>query len=96
MTDEQCESCGQDKPSTIAAVVNGKYYHHICPKCLGGVNVSGGSASFDRRRGYEDNAQDTVQPYDSVGPNSEFARLYPEAAKKVYKPEVLEQLKRKF
>lgn len=98
MTDELCESCKQEKPGTIAAVVNGTYYRHVCSRCLHGDmdKISGGVASFNRRRDYEDNAQDTVQPYDSVGPNPEFLRLYPDAAKKVFSPEIIEQLKKKL
>lgn len=91
-----CESCHQTKPNTTAAVVNGVYYRQVCQRCLGGTDISSGAASFNRRRDYEDNAQDTIQPYDSVGPNVEFLRLYPDTARKVFKPEVIEQLKKKL
>lgn len=95
---ELCESCHQLKPDTVAAVVGGIYHRNVCQCCLVGDvdQISGNAASFDRRRGYEDNAQDTIQPYDAKGPNSEFARLYPDKAKQVFKPEVLEELKRKM
>lgn len=98
MTDEICGSCGMDKPDTLPAVVNGTYYRHVCSRCLHGEvdKISGGVASFNRRRDYEDNAQDTVQPYDSVGPSVEFYRLYPDAARKVFSPEIIEQLKKKL
>lgn len=96
MTDELCESCQQDKPHTVAAMVGGRYYRHICQKCLGTEDVTSSSAGYARRRDYEDNAQDTIQPYDAVGPNKEFLRLYPEAAAKVFSPETIEQLKKKL
>lgn len=96
MTDELCQSCHLDKPNTVAGLVNGRYYQHICPRCLGNEDISSSAAGYDRRRGYEDNAQDTIQPYDAVGPNPEFYRLYPEAAAKVFSPEIIEQLKKKI
>lgn len=80
-------------------MVNGKYYKNICAFCLGNQEdeLSGGSASYERRRGYEDNASDTIQPYDANGkPRIEFARLYPDSALKVYGAEVMEELKRKI
>jgi hypothetical protein len=93
-----CESCKQPKVNLKTALVGGIYYGNVCPDCLGDEadEVSSNAAGYDRRRGYEDNAQDTVQPYDANGPNSEFARLYPNQAKKVFTPEVLERLKRKM
>ena len=82
----------------VSAIAGGVYYAHICRGCLGGYNedVSSNSAGYERRRGYEDNAQDTIQPYDANGPNPEFARLYPRQAAKVFSPETLEKLKRKI
>lgn len=94
-----CESCGKSFINTIVAMVNGKYYKSICSACIGYSEdeISSNAAGYDRRRGYEDNAQDTVQPYDAVGkPNVEFLRLYPRAAAKVFGPAVTEQLKRKI
>jgi hypothetical protein len=93
-----CESCKQERDSTVAAVVSGVYYRDICKVCVTqvGESFSSGVASFDRRRGYEDNAHDTVQPYDAAGPNPEFYRLFPNQAKKVFSKEVIEQLKRKI
>lgn len=93
-----CESCGTMK-HTKTAVVNGKYYKNICGRCIGGSDdgVSSGSAGYERRRGYEDNAQDTIQPYDANGqPRVEFYRLYPEAAAKVFTPAEIAQVKRKI
>lgn len=97
MTKHACESCLKLR-ETSTAVLAGHYYKHVCKACLGGTDdrLSGGSASFERRRGYEDNAQDTIQPYDGDKPNPEFLRLYPEAAAKVFKPEVINNLKRKL
>lgn len=96
MTDEPCESCHLDKPDTKAAYLNGRYYRHICPKCLGqGDTITSSAAGYERRRGYEDNAQYTIQPYDANGkPRAEFYRLYPQAAGKVFKASELEQVKR--
>lgn len=93
-----CESCHKPKVDTVSAVVGGIYYHNVCQRCLVGDvdQISGNAASFDRRRGYEDNAQDTIQPYDAKGPSQEFARLYPDKAKQVFKPDVLAELKRKM
>lgn len=94
-----CESCGKERLNTKTALVNGKYYKNICAHCLGEFDddISSGSAGYERRRGYEDNAQDTIQPYDANGkPRVEFARLYPQAALKVFGPEVMQQLKRKI
>lgn len=93
-----CESCHTLKQETVSAVVGGIYYRHVCQRCLVGDvdQISGNAASFDRRRGYEDNAQDTIQPYDAKGANVEFARLYPDKAKQVFKPDVLTELKRKM
>lgn len=94
-----CQSCHKPKLHTKTAMVGGKYYKHICESCLGTSDddLSSGAASYDRRRQYEDYAQDTIQPYDANGkPRVEFYRLYPEAALKVYGPEVVAQLKRKI
>lgn len=63
---------------------------------MGDSIPSSGAASFNRRRGYEDYADETVQPYNAAGPNPEFARLYPEAAAKVFDASTLEKLKSKF
>lgn len=94
-----CESCGTMK-HTKTAMVGGKYYRHICAPCIGDTEsddvVSSGGAGYDRRRGYEDNAQDTIQPYDANGPNPEFARLYPRQAAKVFDKQTLDKLKRKI
>lgn len=91
-----CDSCGKRKANTITAMVNGVYYPHVCRNCLGGDDTSSNAAGFDRRRQYEDNAQDTIQPYDAAGPNPEFLRLYPDTAKKVFSPEIIKELKRKI
>lgn len=92
-----CELCLEAR-DTRAAVVAGKYYPSICSSCLNGSNdsYSTGAQSFDRRRQYEDHAQDTIQPYDAKGPNLEFFRQYPEQSKKIYNKATIEQLKRKI
>jgi hypothetical protein len=94
---QKCESCGLVKPHLRTAVVGGKYYKHICTSCIGGTNLNTMSAGYDRRRGYEDNQQDTIQPYDAAGnANVEFLRMYPEQAAKVFDKATIEQLKRKI
>lgn len=93
----KCESCKQAKPSLKTAVVQGIYYANICSSCLGTTDVSSNAAGFERRRGYEDNASDTVQPYDATGsPRAEFFRLYPDTARKVFTPAEIEQVKREI
>lgn len=95
-----CLNCNQEKHSSTfkTAVVGGVYFKHICNDCLSVPldGVSSIAASHERNRQYEDNAQDTIQPYDAAGANPEFLRLYPDAAKKTFSPEVIEQLKRKL
>jgi hypothetical protein len=96
---EQCQSCNKQVSNYRTAVVNGTYYKVICARCLGDTHddISSNAAGFERRRGYEDNAQDTIQPYDANGqPRSEFARLYPDTAKKVFTDDELQQVKRKI
>lgn len=94
-----CDLCHKSRSHTKTAMVNGKYYKSICDNCLGLAEdeISSNAAGYERRRGYEDFAQDTIQPYDANGkPRVEFYRLYPKAALKVFGPEVVEQLKRKI
>lgn len=94
----KCESCEAPNVPLKTAVVDGKYYKGVCGRCLhdNTNEVSSNAVGFDRRRQYEDFAQDTVQPYDAAGPNVEFYRLYPEAAAKVFSPEVIDKLKHKL
>lgn len=94
-----CQSCHKQYSHTNTALVGGKYYKSICDNCLGDSenDISGNAASYERRRGYEDYAQDTIQPYDANGkPRVEFLRLYPDSALKVYDPEVVAELKRQI
>jgi hypothetical protein len=92
-----CSRCLQVKPDCITAVVHGEYYSRVCRACLGTTDISSSAAGYERRRGYEDNAQDTIQPYDATGaPRSEFFRMYPDAARKVFTPSEIEQVKRKI
>jgi hypothetical protein len=82
-------------------MIGGKYYPNICKECVarleGDNSFSSGFQGFDRRRQYEDYAQDTVQPWDANGkPSVEFLRLYPESAAKQYSKEILEELRRKL
>lgn len=93
-----CELCGEGR-DTITAYVQGIYYKHICDGCVGisDDGISSNAAGYDRRRTYEDNAQDTIQPYDANGkPRVEFLRLYPEAALKVFGKARVNELKRKI
>lgn len=85
----------------ISAYINGEYYPTITRSELNALQsdsqLSSGSQSFDRRRQYEDLAQDTVQPYDAGGnPRPEFYRLYPRQAEKVFTKDEIEQVKRKL
>jgi hypothetical protein len=94
-----CDSCHIPKTHTKTAIVGGKYYKNICNNCLVGSDdgVSSGVAGYERRRGYEDNAADTIQPFDANGkPRLEFLRLYPQAALKTFGREVVDELKRKI
>lgn len=92
-----CESCLKLTTKTHTAVVNGRYYRYVCADCLGGKDeTSGGVASYNRRRDWEDNASNTIQPYTAEGPNLEFLRVYPDKAAKIFKPSELAQLKRKI
>lgn len=94
-----CELC-KSKTDCISSLIEGKYYKHICSSCVhnqqGDFSVSSGFQGFDRRRQYEDLAQETVQPYTASGPNPEFYRLYPKSAAKVFTPAEIEQVKRKL
>lgn len=85
---------------TISAVINGKYYPSITRAELaamqGDSHMNSGAAGFDRRRTYEDHADETIQPYNAAGPNAEFLRLYPESAEKVFNKETIEKLRRKL
>lgn len=86
---------------TLSALVNGKYHKNICRSCLdtlrGDNTYSDGYQSHERRRMYEDLAQDTVQPYDAAGkPRSEFYRLYPQAAEKTFTKDEIRQVKRQL
>lgn len=85
---------------TISAYINGKYYPSITRSELNALQTdsgfSSGHQSFDRRRQYEDLAQDTVQPYNAKGANSEFYRLYPKQAEKIFTKEEIEEVKRKI
>jgi hypothetical protein len=94
----KCESCGNERLGTITAVVKGKYYSSVCSNCLASPSstLNSTSAGYERRRGYEDNAQDTIQPYDAAGPNPEFYRLYPKQSEKVFSKAQIEELKRKI
>jgi hypothetical protein len=95
--DNSCQSCHAE-PGTRTAVVNGKYYAHIGLRCLGQSEdtVSSNAAGNERRRQYEDFAQDTIQPFDAKGPNPEFFRMYPASAAKVFTPQQIEDIKRKL
>jgi hypothetical protein len=94
----KCDNCQLEKDSTKPVVWNGIYYPHLCHDCLQDIDpgISSAAAGFDRRRQYEDHAEDTVQPYNATGPNEQFYRLYPVEAAKVFTPEEIEQVKKKL
>lgn len=93
-----CRECKQCEP--VSVYVDGKYTPNLCRRLLSGLQSdsapNSAAASFDRRRQYEEHAQDTVQPYNASGPNAEFARLYPKQAEKIFTKDELEQVKRKL
>lgn len=92
----RCESCGEMKP-TNKAYVNNRYYRAICADCMPVTDFTSSAVGYDRRRQYEDNAQDTIQPFDAAGkPNPEFYRLYPTAARKTFSKDEIDQVKRKL
>lgn len=84
----------------VSAVINGVYYPDISKaelSELSSVSFSSGAQGFDRRRTYEDNAQDTVQPYDAGGnPRPEFFRLYPSQAQKIFTKSEIDQVKKQL
>lgn len=92
----KCQQCKTREG--VGAVIDSVYYSSICKTCItekSSSTLSSGVASFDRRRQYEDNAQDTVQPYDASGaPRPEFYRLYPTQAEKVFTKDEIEKVKR--
>lgn len=94
-----CTKCNQPR-EVVSALVEGTYYSNICKPCVaqlsGDYGFSSGAQSFDRRRTYEDYAQDTVQPYNASGPNAEFYRLYPKQAEKIFTKAEVEQVRRKI
>lgn len=95
----KCQKCKINEG--VSALVGGTHYPNICTSCIaalsGDNSFSSGFQGFDRRRQYEDYAQDTVQPWDANGkPRLEFLRLYPESAAKQYSKEILEELRRQL
>lgn len=94
----KCQKCGKPRLNIKSALLKGKYYSAICASCLTSKHdgISSNAAGYERRRGYEDYAQDTVQPYNANGPNSEFVRLYPRAAAKMFDKQTLDELKRQI
>jgi hypothetical protein len=95
---QKCDSCMEIRPNCVTAMVDGIYFKSVCGNCLGKNEdiISSNAAGYERRRGYEDNAQDTIQPYDANGANPEFLRLYPAQAHKVFNKDTIENLKRKI
>lgn len=93
----RCMNCLNLVPQTISAIYNGVYYTAICRNCLGETELSSGAASFNRRRDWEDNAVDTIQPYDAAGkPNIEFFRIYRDKARKMFSATEIAELERKI
>lgn len=84
----------------VSALINGVYHSNITKAELAQLSsgsLSSGAQSYDRRRQYEDHAQDTVQPYDAAGnPRAEFYRLYPRQAEKVFSKAEIERVKRQL
>jgi hypothetical protein len=86
---------------TVSAYIDGEYYPSITRSDLALLESAGafssGVASFERRRQFEDNAQDTVQPYDAAGnPRPEFYRLYPAQAERTFSKADIERVKKQL
>lgn len=96
----KCVMC-KSSENVRQAIVGGIYYRQICNGCVADMqstnSFSSGFQGFDRRRQYEDHAQDTVQPWDAMGkPRAEFYRLYPRQALKLFSKDEIEQIKRQL
>lgn len=95
----RCSICNR-KAGTVSAIVEGSYYSDICSACVAATesfeHQSSGHIGYEKRRGYEDYADEIVQPYNASGPDPEFYRLYPEQAEKIFDPEEIEQVKRQI
>lgn len=86
-----CSVCKQQE-SSRSAIIKGTYYSNICDPCydrlLAGNTVSSGYADYERGRDAEEHEADIMQPLGPGGiPSSEFIRLYPDTAKKVFSQE---------
>lgn len=85
----------------VSTYINGKYYPNITraelARLQGDYAYSYGAQSNERRRGYEEFAQDTVQPYDAAGkPRSEFYRLYPQQAAKIFTKDEITEVRKQL
>ena len=99
MTKQPCARCEAQTDSQRTAYFSGKYLNPLCDNCAAAIRTdySSQAASHNRRRQYEDYAQDTIQPYDANGkPNAEFARLYPDTAKKMFNKRQMDDIRRKL
>lgn len=94
-----CSRCRSDV-QVVSALVDGTYYSAICRNCIAGLSsnngLSSGASGYERRRQYEDYADETVQPYNAAGPNTEFYRLYPEQAEKIFTKDEIEEIRRQI
>lgn len=94
-----CTIC-RNETDTVSAISDGQLLTSVCRACLllrtGDSTISSNAQGYDRRRQYEDYAQDTLQPYTASGPNAEFFRVYPEQSQKIFTPAEIEALKRKI
>lgn len=94
-----CSQCQSDI-QVVSALVDGVYYTNICRNCITSLSpsslMSSGASGYERRRQYEDYADETVQPYNAAGPNTEFYRLYPEQAEKIFTKDEIEKIRRQI
>lgn len=94
-----CDLCKKPR-DTVSAIIGGTYHPNICRSCINGAEshtrLSAGHLGWERRRDFEDVADDTVQPYNANGPNPEFYRLYPKQSEKILTPAEIEWCKTKI
>lgn len=89
----KCPVC--KKPTTIlkAAIVKGVYMTERCSKCVSSfIPSSVYSAKFKRDRMRENHRADLVQRFDGDKPSKEYARLYPEQARRQFGDKFMETI----
>lgn len=87
MSTNICAKC--TLPSRHASVIQGQYYPRLCDKHYNELMMaqmpSSGSADYDRGRDVEDHAQDIQQPMLGGKINPVWTKLWPDAARRMFK-----------